>query len=473
MNFDIIIIGGSFAGMTSALALAVVSDDLKIAIVERQDILNHDRKRDGRAYAISSASLKLFEEIGIFERLEKEAGKISDIKITDQKSPFILDFIGSEVEGDFGMIIENYHIHNALRDEVLKRKNVTVFCPNFYEEIKFLHERDDAVTEPVLQQRHEREDGVANPVQQRMENEREDTVRDPVVQQDPECETLSRNGSLTQSSRSRQIKLDDGRILAQAGFAIPPGGSCQIKLDNKTTLSSKLILACDGRFSKLRETYQIPTTVKNYHQTAIVFNISHEKSHQNIAHEKFLPGGPLAILPFKDHNQSSIVWIFPSEEAKAILKLDEENFTHQLSKKMENVLGEIKIISEKFSYPLIAIEAKDFYYKKMLLIGDAACGVHPIAGQGFNLAISGIKILQELIRENLFCGFDISAQSVIDSYNKKAKIGARKMLIATDVLNSIFETKSFSLKTMRDVGLGLVNKIGPLKRFFIKSAGGF
>lgn len=390
-NFDITIIGGSFAGMTSALALAGISDDLKIAIIEKQDILKKDRKRDGRAYAISSASLALFKEIGIYGETKKNAGTIADIKITDHKSPFILDFIGLEVDpkdGTLGQIIENYHIHNALRDQILKCKNITIFCPNSYEEIKFENE-------------------VA-------------------------------------------VKLDDGKIL-----------------------NSKLLLACDGRFSKLRELYQIPTAQKNYRQTAIVFNISHERSHESVAYEKFLPGGPLAILPFQNQHQSSIVWIAPEERAQAILSLDEQNFTQQLEKKMEACLGKVEVISDKFSYPLIMIEAEKFYHEKMLLIGDASCGVHPIAGQGFNLAIAGIKILRDLIKNNLLCGLDISAQSLIDAYNKKAKIGAKKMLVATDILNSLFETKSLTIGLARDFGLGLVNKIPKLKKFFIKSAGGF
>lgn len=391
MNFDITIIGGSFAGMTAALSLSQISKDLKIAVIEKQDIVSQDKKRDGRAYAISSSSLKLFREIGIYEEVLPSAGKIADIKITDHKSPFILDFIGLEVdeqEGQLGQIIENYHIHNALRNRLLQQKNITLFSPNFYEEISF-------------------------------------------------------------------------------------GEKCAVKLDNGEVINSKLLLACDGRFSKLRELYQIPTVKKDYLQTAIVFNISHEESHQNIAFEKFLPGGPLAILPFKNQRQSSIVWIAPNQQAQAILSLDDKNFTHQLNKKMENCLGKVEVISDKFSYPLIAIEAQKFYHEKMLFIGDAACGVHPIAGQGFNLAISGIKILRELIEKNLFCGLEISSQSLIESYNKKAKTGAKKMLVATDILNSLFETKSLSIGLARDFGLGLVNKFPKLKKFFIKNAGGF
>lgn len=374
--------------MTAALALTRVTPDLKIAIVEKQNILNTNKQRDGRAYAISSASLKLFKEIGIFDAVQAEAGKISDIKITDYKSPLFLDFLGREVGGDLGQIIENYHIHNALRDQILQRKNITVFASNFYKEISF-------------------------------END------------------------------------------------------VSVKLGSGENLNSKLLLACDGRFSKLREIFQIHTTTKKYHQTAIVFNIEHEISHKNIAHEKFLPGGPLAILPLKNSHHSSIVWIAPDQTAQAILVLDQKNFIAQLNKKMENILGKIEVISEKFSYPLIAIEAEKFFHEKMLLIGDAACGVHPIAGQGFNLAISGINILCELVKKNHEIGADISSENLIQSYNKQARLGAKKMLVATDILNSLFETKSLSIGLARDFGLGLVNKLPSLKKFFIKSAGGF
>jgi 2-octaprenyl-6-methoxyphenol hydroxylase len=393
-NFDFTIIGGSFAGMTSALALTQVSPNLKIAIIEKQDILGADRKRDGRAYAISSTSLKFFKEIKIFDELQDNAGIISDIKITDYKSPFFLDFLKRETGGDLGQIIENYQIHNALRDQILQRKNISVFAPNSACEVS-----------PNL-----------------LKSDLDETCFDKL-------------------------------------------GMTRVTLDNGEKIYSKLLLACDGRFSKLREMFQIHTTVKKYGQTAIVFNVEHELSHQNIAQEKFLPGGPLAILPLKNSNHSSIVWIAPDQVAQAILALDEKNFAQQLMKKMEDCLGATKVISEKFSYPLIAIEAEKFFHEKMLLIGDAACGVHPIAGQGFNLAIAGINILCELVKN--------SDQNLIFSYNKKAKSQAKKMLVATDILNSLFETKSLSIGLARDLGLSLVNKLPRLKKFFIKSAGGF
>ena len=389
-NFDITIIGGSFAGMSAALALAAISSDLKIAVIEKQNIVNHDRKPDGRGYAISNSSLKLFAEIGVRERILQEAGTIKDIKITDYKSAAVLDFLSKEAdEKNFGALIESYVIHNALRDKLVATSNIKLFAPHSYQDIQFL----------------------ANEV--------------------------------------------------------------IVKIDNSVELKSKLLLACDGRFSPLRKLFNIHTTEKNYRQKAIVFNIKHQRSHEDVAYEKFLPGGPLAILPLKNQHHSSIVWIAPNKDAEAILELDKENFTHQLQKKMENCLGEVEVISEKFSYPLIMIEAQKFYHEKMLLVGDASCGVHPIAGPGLNLGLGGVKILQDLVRQYLLAGLDISSSSLIEAYNKKVHREAKKMVMATDILNSLFETKSLSIGLARDFGLALVNKIPRLKKIFIKNAGGF
>lgn len=388
-NFDIAIIGGSFAGMTSALAISSKCPNLKIAIIEKQDIKSIDRQSDGRAYAISSSSLELFEEIGIYDSIIVNSGLIEDIKITDYKSPTILNFVGKEANPQnprLGRIIENYRIHNALRDRVLSLKNITIFCPNYYTDIDF------------------------------------------------------------------------------------EGEKSLVKLDNGDIIKSDLLLACDGRFSKLRDLFNINTITKDYHQTALVFNISHQRSHQNIAHEKFLPKGPIAILPMGHTNQSSIVWIVDSKISAPILALDDENFVNQLEKKMEYELGKVKVVSKKFSYPLSLIEAKSFYYKNMLLIGDAAAGVNPIAGQGFNLAISGIMILRELIMDNLEVGSGL--QGVPARYNQQFKPVAKKMIIATDLLNSCFENNALALKLARNIGMSLVEKLPKIKNYFIKSAGG-
>lgn len=389
--FDITIIGGSYAGMTAALSLAKISPELKIAVIEKQDILSQDKKRDGRSYAISKASSDLFKEINIFDEVIKEAGIIKDIKITDYKSPVFLDFLSNETsqnQENFGYIIENYLIHNALRNQILQTKNIKIFSPNSYQDIEFT----------------------------------------------------------------------DSKAI--------------VKIDNEEILESELLLACDGKFSPLRNKFNIHFTKKDYYQIAFVFNISHAKPHENIAHEKFLPNGPLAILPLKDQNQSSIVWIVKREDEDAIASLDEKNFIRQLNKKMENCLGEVKLISDKFAYPLTLIEAEKFYHEKVLFIGDAATSIHPIAGQGFNLGILGIKNLCNLVNKYHFSGIDLGSKSLILEYNKSTKFSAKKMIIATDLLNSLFETKNSKIKIARNVGLAAVNKIPKLKEFFIKNAGG-
>ncbi len=391
-KFDITIIGGSFAGISAGLALSQISADLKIAIIEKVNIKICDRKPDGRGYAISSKSLDFFKEVGILDEVTKEAGTIRDIKITDYKSPFFLDFLAKDIEKKgFGALIESYTVHNCLRDRLLKQENVEIFCPNSYEEINF----------------------------------------------------------------------DEENKLAK------------VKLDNGDEIVCNLLLACDGRFSKIREKFNIETKIKDYQQTAIVFNIEHKRRHENIAWEKFLPGGPLAILPLKNQNQSSIVWIAPDEIAKAILKLDEKEFAEKLQQKMENCLGDVRVISKNYSYPLKMVEAGKFYHENMLLVGDAACGVHPIAGQGFNLALESIVILRDLVKQSFLSGLSINSNLLIESYNKRAKFNCKKMVVATDLLNSLFETKLKTVGIARDIGLGMVNKINVLKKFFIKNAGGF
>ncbi|MES2676978.1 MAG: FAD-dependent oxidoreductase [Pseudomonadota bacterium] len=389
-DFDIIVIGGGFSGLTAALYLAAANPHIKIALLEKSDIIKQDKQRDGRAFAISQSSLKVFERIGILENIKPFAGAIEDIKIVDGNSPFYLHFANENNanKSPFGLVIENYHIHNALRDKAVQQNNLEIICPNFYQEITF--ENNQAI----------------------------------------------------------------------------------VTLDNQRIINAKLLLACDGRFSALREKFHIKTFQKSYQQTALVFNISHQLSHQNIALEKFVPDGPFAVLPMKNDRESSIVWTVKSDKAPTILQMDEENFLAQLRKLVGNYLGEIKIINAPFQYNLDLIVADKFYHQRMVLVGDAAHGIHPIAGQGFNLGIDDIKVLTDLVKEYFECGLDIGDETLLQKYNQIRKIGAYKMVAATDGLNGLFSNHSKILKTLRNSGLAVVEKIPSLKKFFIKNAGG-
>ena len=388
--FDIVIIGGGFSGLTAAMSLAKSNSHLKIALLEKSDIKNQDKQRDGRAFAISKSSLDVFESIGILDAIKPFAGVIEDIKIVDGNSPFYLHFDANQKpDGKFlGLVIENFHIHNALRNEAVKQNNVEIICPNFYQDIAF----------------------------------------------------------------------EDNQAL--------------ITLNNQRIISAKLVLACDGRFSALREKFDVRVFQKSYKQTAIVFNISHSKSHQNIALEKFLPDGPFAVLPMKDQLQSSIVWTLKTENAEAALRMDEKNFLQQLTKCTGDYLGEIRLDNAPFKYNLDLIVADKFYYQRMAFVGDAAHGIHPIAGQGFNVGIDDIKVLIDLVKEYFECGLDIGSETLLQKYNQLRKIGAYKMIVATDALNGLFSNRSSILKIFRNAGLGMVEKLPTLKKFFIKNAGG-
>ncbi|MFT6385900.1 MAG: 2-octaprenyl-6-methoxyphenol hydroxylase [Rickettsiales bacterium] len=393
-KFDIIIIGGGFSGLTAALYLAKSNPNIQIALLEKYDILKQDKKRDGRSFAISKSSLEVFYKNGITKSIEENAGTIKKIKIVDGDSPFYLNFDAdhdsskNSTSEKFGLVVENFHIHNALRDEVLKQNNIEIICPNFYEEITF-------------------------------------------------------------ENNQASVTLDDKRLI-----------------------KSKLILACDGRFSDLRDKFDIKTFKKSYEQTALVFNISHSLAHQNIALEKFLPDGPFAVLPMKNDLESSIVWTLRKEKAETIFQMDEENFLHQLKKSTGDYLGEIKLLNKPFKYNLDLIVADKFYHQRLILIGDAAHGIHPIAGQGFNLGVDDIRVLNDLVKESLECGLDIGSETLLQKYNKIRKIDIYKMVAATDGLNGLFSNNSKTLKALRNSGLGIVEKIPSLKKFFIKNAGG-
>jgi 2-octaprenyl-6-methoxyphenol hydroxylase len=158
--------------------------------------------------------------------------------------------------------------------------------------------------------------------------------------------------------------------------------------------------------------------------------------------------------------------------AEAIINLDEENFLAQLKKRTTDYLGEIKVITKPFCYPLNLILADNYFYERMVLIGDAVHGIHPIAGQGFNLGIDDTRVLTNLIKEYFECGLDIGSLTLLEKYQKSRKIGAGKMILATDSLNALFSNKILPIKLARDFGLAMVEKIPKLKKFFIKNAGG-
>lgn len=240
---------------------------------------------------------------------------------------------------------------------------------------------------------------------------------------------------------------------------------------NNKTLCAKLLIAADGRASQVRKLVGIKKTSWNYGQTAIVCTIKHELPHHGLAQERFFPIGPFAILPMIG-NRSSLVWVEPNDRVKLYLELPEEEFVQEIAERVGGYLGEIRTIGRRFSYPLSLLHAKKYISQRVALIGDAAHGMHPIAGQGVNLGFRDIDVLAELINRQNSLGLDIGEQSLLINYAHMRSFDNVSMLAVTDFITRLFSNNIIPLRAVRDIGLLAVGKLTPLKKIFMRHAMG-
>ncbi len=238
-----------------------------------------------------------------------------------------------------------------------------------------------------------------------------------------------------------------------------------------TTLKARLVIGADGRGSQIRELAGIKTTSWSYKQTAIVCTIEHELPHNGLAQERFLPVGPFAVLPMLG-NRSSLVWVEPDERAPVYMELPEEEFVQEIAERIGGYLGKIKTIGGRFSYPLSLLHARAYTAQRVALIGDAAHGMHPIAGQGVNLGFRDVAELRELILAKYSIGLDIGGESLLADYARLRKFDNITMLAVMDILNRLFSNNILPVRLARDAGLWAVGKMPPLKRFFMRHAMG-
>lgn len=247
--------------------------------------------------------------------------------------------------------------------------------------------------------------------------------------------------------------------------------SATVGLENGTTIQAPLLIAADGRRSRLRAEAGIRVTQWQYEQTGIVCTVQHEKPHNNIAHEHFLPVGPFAILPLLN-NRASLVWVENQELAPAIMKLSEEDFLVELKKRFGDFLGDVNVVGPRWSFPLSLQHAHDYVGHRLAIIGDAAHGMHPIAGQGLNLGWRDGAALTEVIHDARLLGLDYGMETVLEKYERWRRFDNTLMLGMTDGLNRLFSNNLQPLKLIRDAGLAIVNQIPPLKKIFMGSAMG-
>jgi 2-octaprenyl-6-methoxyphenol hydroxylase len=258
--------------------------------------------------------------------------------------------------------------------------------------------------------------------------------------------------------------------VAVSTYDSNPEGT-RVTLSDGRAIDASLLIAADGARSKLRERAGIATHGWDYDQSGIVVTVGHERDHHGRAEEHFLPAGPFAILPVKG-NRSSLVWTESRREAARIIELPDNEFQTELEARFGLHLGDIKALDKPRAFPLGYFVARSFIAERLALVGDAAHVIHPIAGQGLNMGLKDAAALAEVIVDAARLGIDPGQADVLERYQRWRRFDTVAMGVATNSLNMLFSNKSTLLRTVRDIGLGLVDRVPPLKSAFIRQAAG-
>jgi 2-octaprenyl-6-methoxyphenol hydroxylase len=269
---------------------------------------------------------------------------------------------------------------------------------------------------------------------------------------------------------ARQSNLELLAPQSVKSLTVEAGGAV-VRLADGEEISAALVIAAEGRVSPLRDQMGVQLIGWSYPQTGIVATVEHECPHNGVAYEHFLPSGPFAILPMTG-NRSSLVWTEDKTKAPALLALDEAGFNDELARRFGSHLGKTKSAGPRWSYPLSFHLARDFVRPRFALAGDCAHGIHPIAGQGLNLGLKDAAALAEVLLDAARLGRDIGALDSLKRYERWRRFDSFALAASTDALNRLFSNDVAPLRHLRDLGLGIVDSIGPARRFFMRHAGG-
>ncbi|MDR5651408.1 FAD-dependent monooxygenase [Ruixingdingia sedimenti] len=245
-----------------------------------------------------------------------------------------------------------------------------------------------------------------------------------------------------------------------------------VTLASGRQLTGRVLVGCDGRGSGVAARAGIRRQGWGYGQTALVTAIRHEKDHDGTAQQFFMPSGPLAILPLPGGHHSSIVWSETDANAAAIQALDDAGYLAALRPRFGDFLGEIALAGARFTYPLSLSLAETFVSRRVALVGDAAHGVHPIAGQGLNLGLRDVGALAEVLVTAARWGEDIGSDVVLEGYQRWRRFDSTALALGMDAVNKLFSNDNPILRLGRDLGLGLVSAMPGLRRRFIRQAAG-
>ncbi len=391
---DILIAGGSFAGMTLGLALAhEFGSEVSVVIVDRAHAATVD-DRDPRASAISAGSRNLLIALDVWRHLDDIAVPVAAIELTDSS------------------------LQSGVRRRLLTYENTT------------------------------RAGGQASWI---VPNARLTAVLEQAVARAPAIRVI------------RSVAILD----LKAGPA-----SAIVRLDDDSELSAQLVVAADGRRSAIREAAGIKSVHWGHDQTGIVTTITHESDHRNRAIQHFLPAGPFAMLPLKGGYRSSVTWSEAASEAKRILTLDDEAFLDEVDRRVAGRLGAVTLDGPRKSWPLETHLARSYIAPRVALVGDAAHGVHPIAGQGLNLGFRDVAALVECVADAARVGLDLGNADALARYERWRRFDATVSTATFSGLNRLFSNDWALMRSAREVGLGLLDRLPIAKQALVTEAAG-
>jgi 2-octaprenyl-6-methoxyphenol hydroxylase len=286
-------------------------------------------------------------------------------------------------------------------------------------------------------------------------------------------------GYIAENRHIRAALLDVAAAAETLEIANPDGvgsfehhpGSVEVQLESGRTVWPSLLVAAEGRDSSSRERAGIGVISWSYPQRGIVATVGHKRPHNGAAYEHFLPSGPFAILPMTG-NRSSLVWTEREDIADSILQLPQADFETEIARRFGAHLGEIHAQGPRWSYPLSFHLAREYVRSRFALVGDAAHGIHPIAGQGLNLGFKDAAALSEVLLDAARLGLDFGTADVLRRYEQWRRFDGFVLAAATDALNRLFSNDITPVRLVRDLGLGIVDSVAPLRRFFMRQAGG-
>lgn len=394
---DVVIVGGGFAGLTLALALAgpKAKTQMDVTILDIKPLNTLAASiDDGRASSLVPSSQAMLHALDVWAEIEQHVQPVHSIRVTDSRldaasRPQFLHF-GEERRRDDGPLsymIENRFLNAALAAQVKASSRIKVLAPAHFTSYEAL-----------------------------------------------------------------------------AGHVV-------VTLKDGTQLKTSLLVGSDGRNSVVRDATGLKTIGWSYDQCGIVTNVAHEKPHNGVAEEHFLPSGPFAILPLTG-NRSSLVWTEEEGLARHLMSLGDEEFLVELRRRFKDHLGEVTLAGPRWSYPLVMHLARDYVVERVALIGDAAHGIHPIAGLGLNLGLRDVAALAEAIVDAAHLGLDIGGAQVLEKYQVWRRFDNVSTVAMCDGLNRMFSNDNAGLRALRDAGLQMVDGLAPVKRFFSGEASG-